>query len=145
MSQIKLLAASLFLLLIAQIQVFGQQKFTISGYVKDEATGEFLPGANAYIKESMQGTATNAYGFYSLTLPAGQYTLVISFLGYNDIETTIDLKADIRKNVSLGSKAIQAKEVVITETRIENNVNSTDMGRVELQVEQMIKLPALFV
>jgi hypothetical protein len=134
----------LFFPLLGIHPLFSQKNYTISGYVKDEASGEYLPGANAYVKETMQGSATNAYGFYSLTLPEGKYTLVISFLGYTDSEMSIDLKSDVRKNISLQSKAIQAKEVVITDSRIENNVKSTDMGRVELQVEQMKKLPAFF-
>ena len=92
----------------------------------------------------MQGASTNPYGFYSLTLPAGKYTLIVSFLGYNDVEIPIDLNTDQRKNVSLISKAILAKEVVITESRIENSVKSTDMGRVELSVEQMKILPSFF-
>jgi hypothetical protein len=121
-----------------------QSNYTISGYVKDEATGEFLPGANAYIEETMQGAATNAYGFYSLTVPEGNYTLVISFIGYTDFKIPITLKDDLRQNVSLDSKAVQAKEVVISESRLENSVKSTNMGRVELSVEQMKKLPAFF-
>lgn len=133
---------TIFLLFVPSLSA--QKNYTISGYVKDEATGEFMPGANAYVKETMQGTATNPYGFYSLTLPAGKYTLVISFIGYNDFQISVDLQEDLRQNVSLGSKAIQAKEVVITESRLENSVKSTDMGRVELSVEQMKKLPAFF-
>ncbi|MEX1188241.1 MAG: TonB-dependent receptor [Bacteroidia bacterium] len=121
-----------------------QNKHTVSGYVKDVNTGEFLPGANAYVKETMQGTTTNPYGFYSLTLPSGKYTLVISFIGYNEVIIPIDLNEDRRENQSLSSKAIVGKEVVITESRIENSVKSTDMGRVELSVEQMKKLPAFF-
>jgi hypothetical protein len=138
------LVIQVFILVIFSINLQAQSKHTVSGYVKDENTGEFLPGANAYIKETMQGASTNPYGFYSLTLPAGKYTLIVSFLGYNDVEIPIDLNTDQRKNVSLISKAILAKEVVITESRIENSVKSTDMGRVELSVEQMKKLPAFF-
>lgn len=135
----------LLVMLLAHLpELYAQQKFTLSGYIKDTSTGEYLPGANVYVKETMQGTSTNAYGFYSLTVPAGNYTLVATFLGYTEVSMPIQLKADRRENISLESKAIQGKEVVITETRIENNVNSSDMGRVEVSVEQMKKLPAFF-
>ncbi len=61
----------------------GQNKprYTISGYVKDAKTGEYLIGANVYLKELLKGTSTNQYGFYSLTVDQGEYTLVVKFLG----------------------------------------------------------------
>ena len=70
----------LLLLLVFPNLIEAQTKHTLSGYVKDAATGEFLPGANVYLKEIMQGTSTNSYGFYSLTVPSGNYTLGVSFM-----------------------------------------------------------------
>ena len=58
------------------------QSYTISGYVKDKSNGESAVGANVYVKETMQGTNANAYGFFSLTLPKGNYTFICSSLGY---------------------------------------------------------------
>ncbi|MCZ8285504.1 MAG: carboxypeptidase-like regulatory domain-containing protein, partial [Bacteroidia bacterium] len=57
------------------------QNFSISGYVRDQSNGESAIGANVYVKEGMTGTNTNTNGFYSLTLPAGKYTLVCSYIG----------------------------------------------------------------
>ena len=57
-------------------------KHTVSGYVKDLNTGEYLIGANVYIKELLKGTSTNQYGFFSLTLPRGSYQLLAGFIGY---------------------------------------------------------------
>ena len=54
------------------------QSYTISGYVKDKSNGESAVGANVYVKETMQGTNANAYGFFSLTLPKGNYTFIFS-------------------------------------------------------------------
>ena len=69
----------IFLLLVSfQLKA---QKFTISGSVRDSATGEFLIGANIGIPEISTGCVSNAYGFYSLTLPAGNYNLKIEYLG----------------------------------------------------------------
>ena len=50
------------------------QNFTVSGYVRDKQSGEELIGANIYLNELKQGTSTNPYGFYSLTIPEGNYT-----------------------------------------------------------------------
>ncbi|HRD40299.1 MAG TPA: carboxypeptidase-like regulatory domain-containing protein, partial [Bacteroidia bacterium] len=87
----------LLLLIIPQL-IFSQenptnpnQKFTISGYVKDGKNGEALIGALVYKKDTQLGSSTNEYGFYSLTLPAGKHTLLISFVGYTSIMQEIDL------------------------------------------------------
>ena len=119
-----------------------QKKFTISGYIKDENTGEYLIGASVYVKESMQGVGTNTYGFYSLTIPEGEYTLIISYLGFTEYSQKIQLNKDARVNVSLKPKVLETKVFEITDERIDKNVKSTDMGRVELNVEEMKKLPA---
>lgn len=118
------------------------QKFTISGYIKEEATGEFTIGANVYVKELLKGTTTNAYGFYSITLDKGTYTLAISSLGFDPIEKNIVLDKDLRLNFSLQSKSITTKEVVVTGERSDKNVESTQMGTVRLDVDEIKKLPA---
>ncbi|HEY6162413.1 MAG TPA: carboxypeptidase-like regulatory domain-containing protein, partial [Bacteroidia bacterium] len=89
-------------------------KFTISGYVKDSATGESLIGTSVYLKETKKGTTVNVYGFYSLTVEQGDYTLVISFLGYKDYEQSIKLDKDLRINVSLQEVTQQINEVTVT-------------------------------
>ena len=71
-----LLFGAFILLFIGSISA--QKNHTISGYVKEEATGESLLGANVFVKETMKGTVTNQYGFFSLTIPEGNYTLVFS-------------------------------------------------------------------
>ncbi len=118
------------------------QRFSISGYVKEASSGEFTIGANVYVKELLKGTTTNAYGFYSLTLEKGTYTLVISSLGFDPIETKVVLDKDVRLNYSLKSKSITTKEVEITAERSDKNVESTQMGTVKLDVDEIKKLPA---
>ncbi len=122
----------------------GQNKsrYTISGYVKDTKTGEYLIGANVYLKELLKGTSTNQYGFYSLTVEEGEYTLVITFLGYKEQERKISLNKDFRINAELADAAYIASEVVITGERADKNVESTQMGQMELEVEQIKTLPA---
>lgn len=117
-------------------------RFTISGYVKDAKTGEYLIGANVYLKELLKGTATNQYGFYSLTVDQGNYTLVVNYLGYKEFSQTIVLDKDFRINTELTDAAILATEVEISAERADENVQSTQMGRMELDVEKIKSLPA---
>ena len=131
---------SVFLISGAVLQAQG--KFTISGYVKDTANGESMMAAAIYVVELGKGANTNEFGFYSMTLPAGTYTLKISYVGYTPQVQVIDLKKDTRLNVELGSAAIQTQEVVITGERKGQNVESTDMGRQELKIEVAKALPA---
>ena len=117
-------------------------KFTISGYVKDSATGESLIGSSVYLKETKKGTTVNVYGFYSLTVEQGDYTLVISFLGYQDHEESIKLDKDLRINVSLREVTQQINEVTVTGDAPNKNVQSTDMGKFNIDVDQVKNLPA---
>ena len=118
------------------------QLHTISGYVKEESTGESLLGTNVYIKESLKGTNTNQYGFYSLTVPDSSFTLVVSYIGFATREFPINLVKDIRLNVNLKSNAIETKEVNISAEKEDRNVQSTEMGRQSLSIEKIKTLPA---
>ena len=117
-------------------------KYTISGYVKEQSTGEFMIGANVYIKETLKGTTTNQYGFYSLTVEQGNYTLVISYIGFEDKLFPVVLDKNLRINSELLSHAIQTEEVIIEGERPDNNVQSTQMGINEIPIETIKKLPA---
>ena len=65
--------------------MIAQKTFTLSGYIKDADSGETLTGANIFVKDDpASGTTSNAYGFYSLSLPPGDYTITYSYLGYNE-------------------------------------------------------------
>lgn len=140
--KLRLLPALILLMTAAALSA--QQRFTLSGYVKDESTGETLIGANVYVKDNpLKGAATNAYGFYSLTLEAGQYTIVYSYLGFTDQEKTIDLRANKTMTVEM-TEGVALEEVVVTAEDVRANVESTQMGVVETSVEQIKKLPALF-
>lgn len=87
--------------------------YTLSGYLKDRASGEVLIGAHIYEKSSYTGTSSNAYGFYSLTLPAGEHHIVFSFMGYEKQEEKLALTHDIQLNIQLNASALAMKEVEI--------------------------------
>ena len=101
----------LFFLIIAMSAAAGARaqsaaKFTISGYIKDTADGESLIAATVAVVELSKGTNTNNYGFYSLSLPAGKYTLKISYVGYTSRIIPINLTADLSLSVELNSSAM---------------------------------------
>lgn len=121
------------------------QKFTLSGYVRDAGNGETLLGASVYLADNKSaGTSTNLYGFYSLTLPDGTYTVEVSFLGYNTQQFTVRLNQNQTLNIDLTGIGVMIENaVVITSTRQDQNVKDTDMGRMDLSVETIKSLPAL--
>ena len=86
------------LLLITSLLSFSQEKFTISGTISDEKNNETLIGVNLYIPEIKAGITTNEYGFYSISIPKGNYTLQITYLGYETVEETISLEKTIKRN-----------------------------------------------
>lgn len=118
-------------------------KVTLSGYIKDKANGESMLAATVYIKETGTGAATNEYGFYSLTLPAGKYTVVFSFIGYENQTKELVLDKDTRLNMELESASHITQEVVVQGERKDKNVESTDMGKIEMKTEEVKTIPAL--
>jgi len=119
------------------------ERFTISGYVREARSGETVFGATVYIKETLQGTQTNQYGFYSLTVPMGKYTLVFSYIGFEEQQFEIALERNTQKNVELKEKTIETKEVLISAEgqQADHNVSSTQMGQEKIEVDQLKKLP----
>lgn len=125
-------------------QARAQEKFTISGYVKDAGNGEELIGVNVYIPQLKAGTTTNAYGFYSLTVPRGQYDIQFTYIGYQAHAAVLDMTKDISQNVELMSEAVVMKEVVIEEKALDANVVDVQMSKNTVNMVQLRKLPALF-
>ena len=89
-------------------------RFTISGYVRDKSSGEAIIGAIVYDAASQQGTATNAYGFYSLSLLQGSYFITTSYIGYSPVSQAIDLNKNQEMIVELRMAAIEMKVIEIT-------------------------------
>ena len=91
-----------------------QRNYTISGYVRDASTGEELIGANVYIEKLRAGSDTNVYGFYSVTIPEGDYIIRYSYIGYETQKKRLYLDKDIKQNIELSAKAIALDDVVVT-------------------------------
>ncbi|SHF16625.1 TonB-dependent receptor [Pedobacter caeni] len=122
-----------------------QQRITISGTVKDGATGETLIGATVKLQNATQniGLATNAYGFYSITTAAGEYNLTVSYSGYQISTQKISLSKALTINVALSS-ASTLQEVQISAGDLKNeNVKNPQMGLNKINMKDLDNVPVL--
>jgi hypothetical protein len=121
-------------------------KVTLSGTIRDAKTGESLIGATAFAKNAnaSSGAAANAYGFYSITLPAGQYSLTMQFIGYTPKTQTIDLQRNQTLDVELAPQSVDLSEVVISARRTDDNVTRNQAGAEKLNIEAIKSIPVLF-
>ncbi|MCG6188556.1 TonB-dependent receptor [Maribellus maritimus] len=118
------------------------QNSTVSGYIKDAASGEALIGATCYIPGLQTGVTSNQYGFYSLTLPTGNHKINFSFIGYETQSIGVDLKENKVLNISLAEDSKQLEDVVVTGTRRDRNIESTEMSMEKISVKLVKKLPS---
>lgn len=116
--------------------------YTVSGVVKDKANGEVLIGATIYIRSLGKGTVTNEYGFYSLTVPEGNYSITFSYIGYKNIVKEVNLQANLKLSVELPLNSDELKEVVITDKAVNENVTKTEMSVEKLDIKQIKSMPA---
>lgn len=124
---------------------FAQTKYTLSGTVKDKKTGELLIGTVVRIAEiKSAGAASNEYGFYSITIPEGDYTMIVSMLGYQSITEKIALHQDVRKDIFMGDTAKAMEVVTISDERKDANVTDPQMGAQKLDIKELNKIPVLF-
>lgn len=138
------LLATLILSVFA-IAANAQEKFSISGTVKDSATGEDMIGVSVYIKElKSAGIVTNSYGFYSLTVPKGKYTLVAQSVGFNVKTFPLDVNKDIRLNVQLGRTDNTLQEVVVSSRKKNEAVLRPVMGVEKVSMKEIQNVPVIF-
>ncbi len=116
---------------------------TISGFVRDAGNGETLTGAVIYPKENPAvGITSNSYGYYSLALPPGRYTLIIQYLGYKTQSILLDLKENVKLNVDMEEESIALKEITITGERNNNNVVSNELIS-KINVREIQNIPVI--
>ena len=124
---------------------FAQEKFTLSGNVKDLSDGEDLIGLTITVAELPgTGTVSNVYGFYSLTLPKGEYTFQYSYVGYKTQEYKMTLDQNIKKNIELGVDANDLEVFEITAEKEDENVRTTEMSVTKIDMKEIESIPVLF-
>jgi hypothetical protein len=124
--------------------VAAQQSYVLSGSVRDKQTGESLIKAVVRIQELPNaGIISNEYGFYSLSLPKGNYSVVVSQVGYETLVQKIKLDSSITINFSLQTKNV-LKEVVVESSRKNDNLTKAQMGTETINMAAISKVPVIF-
>lgn len=133
----------LVVLLITSLFSFAQKKYTISGTVRDQRSGETLIGATILLKgNDNYSVLSNGYGFYSITVPQNDYVLLVSFTGYQNDTFRISLTKDWVKDIFLTPRTTQLDEVVISSRR--NDVTHTLPGMQRISMNEIKDVPVLF-
>ncbi len=143
MSNILRLIPAFFILLSFCQSTLAQNRFAISGTVSDASSGETLIGASVKVSgPSNGGAVTNAYGFYSLQMPSGDYEITVSFVGYKTVQQPLKINGAQKLNFSLTADS-QLDEVVITSEKRNDNVVNPQMGLQKLTVREINNVPVL--
>ena len=122
---------------------FSQRNVTLSGYVSDLDSDESLIGVSVLLPELNTGTITNEYGFFSLTLPAGVYTVQIRYLGFETLTRELSLNEDVNENFELTPQAEVLDEVIVEENIELLNVRNPQMSVNKLAINTIKKIPAV--
>ncbi|ARS37736.1 TonB-dependent receptor [Pontibacter actiniarum] len=122
-----------------------QSIYTLSGRVLDATTGEALAGATVFLKERPgNGTITDASGSYSFTAPAGAYSVVSKYIGYDEKQQQLQLDRNTALTFRLAPTAYDVQEVEVVATRKPPITETPVMGQLELPLETIKTLPVIF-
>ena len=130
------------LFIVISSGAYSQGKATLSGIITMKANTETITGASIFIPEAKVSTVTNAYGFYSITLPKGEYTIIISCVGFESIEEPVILKENTRKDFSMLEKSKTLEEVVVKSRRSATDILKPEMSVNTLTISTIKKMPA---
>ncbi|WP_108244687.1 TonB-dependent receptor [Muricauda brasiliensis] len=109
-----------------------QERYTLSGTIFEASSNESLIGVTVAVSELTTGTTTNEYGFYSITLPEGEYQIIVSYLGFQEIVQTITLNKNVKLDFNLTEKTEELQEVVVTD-----NVEKLDIRKPQMSVTSL--------
>ncbi len=135
---------TLLFLFFTYFSLSAQNRYTISGFIREKGSQEQLIGVNIYVPNTSIGTSSNTYGFYSLTLPESKsLTLVFSYVGYQRVEKVLELNKNIELNITL-EPTNELGEVVVSAKKQDERVSeSSQMSKIELPINQIKKIPTL--
>jgi len=133
----------LLFLLLGTISVFSQEKFTLSGTVSETETGETLIGVSVIILELQSGAITNEYGFYSITLPQGEYEVSYSSLGFVTKKEMVSLSQNTLKNLALSIETEELDEIVIKADVEKLNIKKPQMSVNTLSTNTIKRIPVV--
>ncbi len=133
-----------FLVLFLASAVLAEETVTLSGFVSDAETGEALIGTNIFVPEKQIGGSTNAYGFYSISIPSGKYVFRFSFIGYQAKDVPVNLTQNTKINVELSPESLNTETIIVTAEAADANIKVAEMGTVQINPVEMKQVPILF-
>ncbi len=131
------------LTMLNKLPAYAQESVTMSGTISDIRTNETLIGANVYIEELKTGVSTNEYGFYSITLPPGDYTIWLSYIGYLSVKENTSLTQTTKKDFALVEDSKTLTEVVITANKEVADIRVPEMSTNKLSIQTIKQMPVV--
>ena len=128
---------------MTMLSAYSQEKFTLSGTIANKANNETLIGVTISIPEAKASFTTNSYGFYSITLPKGDYTIIINNMGFDSVEEKISLIENTKRNFVMLEKTTSIEEVVIKSSKAKANIRKPEMSTNKLSIATIKKMPAV--
>ena len=133
----------IFLFLFSCFYTSAQEKFTLSGTISDSNSNETLIGATVFIPELKTGVLTNEYGFYSITLPKGKYSIRINYTDYQNFDEVVELNQNVKINFKLTPKENVLKEVIVTSNKNITDIRKPEMSVNKLSISTIKKMPVV--
>lgn len=123
--------------------IHAQERYTLSGTISEASSNETLIGVTVAISELRTGTTTNEYGFYSITLPEGEYQVIVSYLGFQEVVRTINLNQNQKLDFKLEEKAEELAEVVVTDDVEKLDIRKPQMSVTSLSSNTIKQVPVV--
>jgi len=118
------------------------ENVVLSGMITDGATDKPIYGAQVYVKELKTGAISSTYGYYSISMKPGFYHLAVSYLGFVESFYTLLIKSSGKLDIDLVESFTNLEEVVVTDTRTDENISGNNMGKTKLSISTIKKMPA---
>ena len=132
-----------FIFLLVTFVVQAQEKYTLSGTIKTAKSGETIIGASILINGKDNGTISNEYGFYSVTLPRGSYSVTYSAIGFEAVTEEISLNSNKLQDVLLPDQVVNLEDVTVSSSIKGRTISGTQMGVEHLNMKEVNTIPML--
>lgn len=133
----------IFLFLFSCFYTSAQEKYTLSGTISDSNSNETLIGVTVFIPELKTGVLTNEYGFYSITLPKGKYSIRINYSDYQNLDEVLELNQNLKINYKLFPKENVLREVIVTSSKNITDIRKPEMSVNKLSISTIKKMPVV--
>ena len=136
---------SVFFLIVLTVPCVAQTKFKLEGKIIDEKSKAAIPGVNISSKKYPNTvTASDKDGKYSISLPQGKHTIVCKFMGFETIETVIEISKDETRSFSMKESTTMLKEIEVSSLMAKERVSNVQIGVERIEISEMAKMPVLF-